>query len=459
MGVKTRNLGNSEGKDIQWQAPLNADGSTIFNLEAGKGYFLNTTGGVIEAILPSSPSIGDTIAIVDFAGTFDTNQLNINLNGEPLAGSDNPSGSAGNQGYVAIQTENVRLELVYTDSTTGWIVFENEAKSSPTTAPFAAYINATGGTVTTSGDHKIHTFTGDSTFVVSSLGNPAGGGDTVDYLVVAGGGSGGVRSPGNSNGGGGAGGMRYSATTYCSPTCAPAHPRRSTTALTMTATTFPVTVGGGGAGRGPTPGGLVGNSGSNSVFSTITSTGGGFGGAGAGGIENGGNGGSGGGAGGGEPGGSDTPQGNTPPVSPSQGSNGGTGGATSPDAGAGGGGGMMQAGTNSANPGNGPGGAGGGIPNAFGCNGTPSGGFRFYSAGGGAGNHGDFTAGNAGTGGTGFGAGAPGPAGNPSPTSAAKSGAANTGHGGGGGGAGGGHPFDSGSGGKGIVVIRYKISG
>ena len=29
MGVKTRNLGNSEGKDIQWQAPLNADGSTI----------------------------------------------------------------------------------------------------------------------------------------------------------------------------------------------------------------------------------------------------------------------------------------------------------------------------------------------------------------------------------------------------------------------------------------------
>ena len=40
MGVKTRNLGNSEGKDIQWQTPLNADGSTIFNVEAGKGYFI-----------------------------------------------------------------------------------------------------------------------------------------------------------------------------------------------------------------------------------------------------------------------------------------------------------------------------------------------------------------------------------------------------------------------------------
>ena len=48
MGVKTRNLGNSEGKDIQWQAPLNADGSTIFDLDAGKGYFLNTTGGKLK---------------------------------------------------------------------------------------------------------------------------------------------------------------------------------------------------------------------------------------------------------------------------------------------------------------------------------------------------------------------------------------------------------------------------
>ena len=71
MGVKTRNLGNSEGKDIQWQAPLNADGSTIFNLEAGKGYFINTTGGEVELKLPTG-SLGDRISIVDFAGTFAT---------------------------------------------------------------------------------------------------------------------------------------------------------------------------------------------------------------------------------------------------------------------------------------------------------------------------------------------------------------------------------------------------
>jgi hypothetical protein len=52
------------------------------------------------------------------------------------------------------------------------------------------FITATGGTITTCGDYKIHTFTGPGTFTVSVLGNACGS-NTVDYLVVAGGGSGG----------------------------------------------------------------------------------------------------------------------------------------------------------------------------------------------------------------------------------------------------------------------------
>ena len=118
MGVKTRNLGNSEGKDIQWQAPLNADGSTIFNLEAGKGYFINTTGGEVELKLPTG-SLGDRIAIMDFAGTFNTNCIRLNLNGQKLNGSTNPSSAAGATGYVKIDTDNARLELVFSDSDKG----------------------------------------------------------------------------------------------------------------------------------------------------------------------------------------------------------------------------------------------------------------------------------------------------------------------------------------------------
>ena len=51
----------------------------------------------------------------------------------------------------------------------------------------AAFVTASGGSVSTSGDFKIHTFTGPGTFAVSDAGN-AGGSNTVDFLVVAGGG-------------------------------------------------------------------------------------------------------------------------------------------------------------------------------------------------------------------------------------------------------------------------------
>lgn len=431
MGVKTRNLGNSEGKDIQWQTPLNADGSTIFDLEAGKGYFINTTGGEVELKLPTG-SLGDRIAIMDFGGTFNTNPIRLNLNGQKLNGSTNPSGSAGAENYVKIDTQNARLELVFSDSDKGWVVTESEAKTSPTGAPFAQFTEATGGTVSTSGDYKIHSFTGDGNFVVSTAGNDAGGGDKVSYLVVAGGGSGGS-NPGNSSGGGGAGGFREGREPSDSYTVSPLN---APGGLTITATTFPITVGAGGSPVSSGTPGVSGNDGSDSVFSTITSAGGGKGGTGSGSGSSGGNGGSGGGAGGGarETAGG---VGNTPPVSPPQGTNGGA--STPPsvptDNQGGGGGGAGQAGT-TAGPGNGDGGdgvtthitaspvvyAGGGGAAASGPN--PGGGDG-GSGGGGAGGNG----GSAGT--------------------------ANTG--GGGGGAGPSSPKVSGAGGKGIVIIRYKF--
>ena len=50
------------------------------------------------------------------------------------------------------------------------------------------FIVATGGTVSTIGDFKVHTFTGPGTFCVSCVGNQ---GAEVSYIVVAGGGAGG----------------------------------------------------------------------------------------------------------------------------------------------------------------------------------------------------------------------------------------------------------------------------
>ena len=87
------------------------------------------------------------------------------------------------------------------------------------------YTEGTGGTVTTSGDYKIHTFNSTSNFVVSQVSNQS---HTVEYLVVAGGASGGT---GCAGGGGGAGGYR---TNYPSP---------DTGGTTITAQTYPVSVG------------------------------------------------------------------------------------------------------------------------------------------------------------------------------------------------------------------------
>jgi hypothetical protein len=409
----------SAGK-VQWQTVKTAD----FNAVAGEGYFVDTDSvGAVTATLPGSPSAGDTIAFKDYAANFGTNSLTIARNGNNIQGVANDS---------LISTNKASIVLVYIDATKGWL-YTNESNVADL---YATFISATGGTVTESGDYKIHTFTGDGCFVVSSLGCgiPCAQASTVDYLVVAGGGAG-AKGHG---GGGGAGGFRESKdSTLSSPHTV--SPLAATTGLTVTATTYPVTVGAGGAGA-PATGDCspyVQTSGSNSVFSTITSAGGGKGGGWN--SQAGANGGSGGGGGGPSSPTTTGYSGNTPPTSPPQGNNGGNG--TSPGSG-GGGGGATTTGGNSTSPG--PNANGG--PGGTGATTTISGSPTAYAGGGGGGNY--FSPGVGGTGGTGGGG-----SGSNTPADDAQAGTANTGGGGGGGGA---NYTKGAGGGKGLVIIRYK---
>jgi hypothetical protein len=104
------------------------------------------------------------------------------------------------------------------------------------------FIIASGGTETTSGDYKIHTFTGPGTFTVTQSGS-VGKTDTVDYLVIAGGGG---SPPGGGRpsqvGGSGAGGYRESKNPTATWT---ASPLASSSSVTISATAYPITVGGG----------------------------------------------------------------------------------------------------------------------------------------------------------------------------------------------------------------------
>jgi hypothetical protein len=394
-----------------------------FTAVSGNGYFVDTTSAAITVTLPASPSAGDIVAVVDYAGTSETNNITIARN------SSNINGGTDN---LTINRENAGIILVYVDATQGWKGTESMNLNDITLQP--SYIAATGGTVTTCGNYKIHTFTSPGTFCVSCGGNSAGS-NTVSYMVVAGGGGAGSNQGGNGNskGGGGAGGYREG---KASSDCYTASPLNAPAGLPVTAQAYPITVGGGGAG-GPYGSNTPGSSGNNSIFSTITSAGGGFGAAGGG--TAGGTGGSGGGYSSGPPGGL-TSAGNTPPVSPPQGNPSGVNGSCGQFGGGGGGAGEA---------GNTDGVSAGGDGVASSINGTPT----IRAGGGGGGQYGSYSPWS-GAGGDGGGAnGGNGTANN------AGDGTANTGGGGGGTGANGACTVcrGGGTGGSGIVIIRYKF--
>jgi len=415
---------------VDWQT--GSIKTATFTAANGEGYFANTTGGAFTMNLPSNPSAGDIVSVKDYANTFNSNALTVGRGGSNIGGVAID---------VVLSAQGTSVTFVYVDATKGWLVIQEGAQSD---APQPLFIVATGGTITCCGDYKIHTFTGPGTFTVSQVGNsptvPSGGPAVVDYMVVAGAGGGGGTTAGNNRGagGGGAGGWRASSGTASGCYTAGPGPLTSpVSGITVTATAFPITVGAGGVG-GPAGSQNPGATGSNSVFSTITSAGGGPAGASANAVgdRNGGNGGSGGGGGGGS---GTAGSGNTPPVNPPQGNNGGA--SPGPDAGAGGGG-SSSVGENGAvgcSVRGGPGGCG--VTSCI----TAS---PVAYAGGGGG-----AAGTCGCVGQGKAGGGNGGRNNPGPFGGGT-GTANTGSGGGGGA---GSAGDGGNGGSGIVVIRYKF--
>jgi len=412
---------------VDWQTTPK---TTTFTAVNGEGYFVDTSSGGVTANLPAG-SAGAIVSFADYTRTFASNNLTVSPNGSEKIG--------GVADDAAINVNGQSITLVYVDATEGWINVQNTEDAETGLPP---YLEATGGTITTvCSDYKLHTFTGPGTFQVTAISSVAAR-NTVGYVVVAGGAGGGARYAA----GGGAGGYREGRNVPVDNfTASPLVANAPTNAITVTTTSYPITVGGGGVGT-PAPAGTPkqGGPGNNSIFSTITSAGGGGGGGEP--LPAGDNVGlPGGSGGGGTYNGSAGGTGNTPPVSPAQGNDGGAGNpGTSLKYGGGGGGGAGAVGTAGNASASGPGGAG--------VSSSISGSSVARSGGGGAG--GNAPGSTPGTGGTGGGgAGAPTAGGSASGTA----GTANTG-GGGGGASGGNTPSGSGgAGGSGIVMIRYKF--
>jgi hypothetical protein len=256
-GYDAADLVGAAGGGVSWQSVQ----TTGFTAVAGRGYPCNTTSSAFTVTLPASPSVGDQVLLLDYAGTFATNKITIARNGS------NIEGAAENK---LLTTNREAIIITYVDSTQGWLA--------------SSGVNE--GTVALSPNSY-----------------------SIDFLVIAGGGGGGSNGPNaGQGGGGGAGGYRTSTQTV-----------NIGTAITVT-----VGNGGAGASAPYVQAnpGVQGSSSSisGSSLTTITSAGGGGGGNS---DFAGGNGGSGGGAGGNASGGTgNTPS--TSPSQGNNGASGGS---------------------------------------------------------------------------------------------------------------------------------------
>ena len=100
------------GGGTQWQAIKTG----AYTAVAGQGVFVNTTSSAFTITLPASPSLGDEVTIVDYAGTFDSNACTIGRNSQPIQGVAED---------LVVSTERASFTLVYVDSTQGWL-FKND---------------------------------------------------------------------------------------------------------------------------------------------------------------------------------------------------------------------------------------------------------------------------------------------------------------------------------------------
>jgi len=111
--LKTDGSGTLSFTDVSGGTSWQAVKTSAFTAVAGEGYFIDTTSAAITMTLPASPSQGDEVSFIDYAGTADTNAITIARNGSNISGSASD---------LTVSVERAANSLVYVDSTQGWLL-------------------------------------------------------------------------------------------------------------------------------------------------------------------------------------------------------------------------------------------------------------------------------------------------------------------------------------------------
>jgi len=131
-GIVQNNILRSSGTVAVSAAGLNwsdtiITGSTA-TVEAGNGYWVNTTSNTCTITLPSSAESGDQIVLIDYARTWGTNKIIIDSNGLNYQGNDDTY-------TVEYTTDGQSLNIVYSDATKGWLPLEDDVVADEPVAP------------------------------------------------------------------------------------------------------------------------------------------------------------------------------------------------------------------------------------------------------------------------------------------------------------------------------------
>ena len=90
--------------------------TTGFTAVAYGGYFCNTTSSAFTVTLPATPTRGQFVVLVDYAGTFATNNVTVNGNGSNITGGS---------GSFLLSTNRTGITFTYIDSTQGWLPYSS----------------------------------------------------------------------------------------------------------------------------------------------------------------------------------------------------------------------------------------------------------------------------------------------------------------------------------------------
>jgi len=131
-GIIVNNVARASGTiaatpgGLDWSTAV-VTGSTV-TVEAGKGYFINTTSNACTVTLPASADPGDQIVLADYARTWATNAVTLDSNGNNFQGDPDTY-------TVDYDTVGQSLNIVYADSTKGWLPVSDDAVAFDHTAP------------------------------------------------------------------------------------------------------------------------------------------------------------------------------------------------------------------------------------------------------------------------------------------------------------------------------------